>query len=240
MTIIPNGRLTMDRRTFLTFVGSLAGSTYTGLLVGCRGHQFGHVIENDQPDLVGSHAAGAEVFNPLVEEAVAKLLERQSAVVQEVTYQGAEELPAPKSICFVGVENKSIEELGDFKDQIYQQIDTMLVQSQVFQPVSKRVMDAALRETRLRPDSLLVPENMRAFAAILEQQGQPLHYLLYATITSGTTERNQSQQRDYLLTLEMVNVQTGAYDKQSAEISKGYHKTRAGKFLHYNPLKSES
>jgi hypothetical protein len=230
----------MDRRTFLWFVGSLAGSTCAGLLVGCRGHQYGHVIEGNQPDLVGSHAAGAEVFNPLVEEAVAKLLERNCTVVQEVTYQGAEELPAPKSICFVGVENKSIEELGDFKDQIYQQIDTMLVQSRVFQPISRRVMDAALRETRLRPDSLLIPENMRMFAAVLEQQGQPLHYLLYATITTGTTVRNSSQQRDYLLTLEMINVQTGAYDKQSAEISKGYHKTRAGKFLHYNPLKSES
>jgi hypothetical protein len=79
---------------------------------------------------------------------------------------------------------------------------------------------------------------MRVFAGLLEQQGQPLHFLLYATITSGTTERNESQQRDYLLTLEMVNVQTGAYDKQAAEISKGYHKTRAGKFWHYNPLKS--
>jgi hypothetical protein len=153
--------------------------------------------------------------------------------VYEASYQGAEVLPTPKSICFVGVENKSMEELGDFKDQIYQQIDTMLVQSEVFQPISRRVMDAALRETRLRPDSLLVPENMRTFAAVLEQQGQPLHYLLYATITSGTTVRNQSQQRDYLLTLEMVNVRTGAYDKQSAEISKGYHKSRLGKFLHY-------
>jgi len=230
----------MDRRTFLSVVGTLAGGTCAGLLVGCRGRQFGHVIADDQPDLVGSHAAGAEVFNPLVEEAVAKLLERNSVVVQEVTYQGAEVLPEPRSICFVGVENKSIEELGDFKDQIYQQIDTMLVQSQVFQPVSRRVMDAALRETRLRPDSLLVPENMRMFAAVLEQQGQPLHYLLYATITSGTTTRNASEQRDYLLTLEMVNVQTGGYDKQSAEISKGYHKSRAGKFLHYNPLKSSS
>lgn len=230
----------MDRRTFLSFVGSLAGSTCAGLLAGCRGHQFGHVIQGDQPDLVGSHAAGAEVFNPLVEEAVAKLLERNCTVYQEVTYQGAEELPAPRSICFVGVENKSIEELGDFKDQIYQQIDTLLVQSQVFQPISRRVMDAALRETRLRPDALLIPENMRMFAGVLEQQGQPLHFLLYATITSGTTVRNASEQRDYLLTLEMVNVQTGAYDKQSAEISKGYHKTRAGKFLHYNPLKSLS
>jgi len=230
----------MDRRTFLSFVGSLAGATCTGLLVGCRGHQFGHVIQGGQPDLVGSHAAGAEVFNPLVEEAVAKLLERNCVVYQEGTYQGAEELPAPRSICFVGVENKSIEELGDFKDQIYQQIDTLLVQSQVFQPISRRMMDAALRETRLRPDALLIPENMRMFAGVLEQQGQPLHFLLYATITSGTTVRNASEQRDYLLTLEMINVQTGAYDKQSAEISKGYHKTRAGKFLHYNPLKSLS
>jgi hypothetical protein len=191
------------------------------------------VLKGDHPDLVGSHTAGAEVFNPLVEEAVAKLLERQSVTVYEASYQGAEVLPTPKSICFVGVENKSMEELGDVKDQIYQQIDTMLVQSEVFQPVSRRVMDAALRETRLRPDSLLVPENMRTFAAVLEQQGQPLHYLLYATITSGTTVRNQSQQRDYLLTLEMVNVRSGAYDKQSAEISKGYHKSRLGKFLHY-------
>lgn len=223
----------MNRRTFLTAAGGLTGSLYLAALTGCRGHQFGHVIKSGQPDLVGSHAAGAEVFNPLVEEAVAKLLARQSTVVYEASYPGAEVLPTPKSICFVGVENKSMEELGDFKDQIYQQIDTMLVQSEVFQPISRRVMEAALRETRLRPDSLLIPENMRMFAAILEQQGQPLHYLLYATITSGTTVRNESSQRDYLLTLEMVNVATGAYDKQSAEISKGYHKSRLGKFLHY-------
>ncbi len=228
----------MDRRTFLSTAGLSIGSLATSLFVGCRGHQFGHVIEEGQPDLVGSHSAGAEVFNPLIDEAVAKLLARQQSVVHEASYQGAEVLPAPQTICFVGVENKSIEELGDFKDQIYQQIDTQLVQSQAFQPVSKRVVDAALRETRMRPDSLLIPENMAVFAGVLQQQGQPLHYLLFATLTSGTTVRNESQQRDYLLTLEMVNVQTGAYDKQSATISKGYHKTRAGKWWHYNPLKS--
>ena len=41
------------------------------------------------------------------------------------------------------------------------------------------------------------------------------------------------------LTLEMVNVRTGDYDKQSAKISKGYHESRAGKFWHYNSLKGE-
>jgi len=224
----------MDRRAFLSQAG--AASLAVSLLAGCRGRQFGHIIDDSQPDMVGSHSAGAAVYNPLIEEAVAKLLARQSVTVEEVSFHGAEVLPTPKTVCFVGVENKSIEELGDFKDQIYEHIDTMLVQSEMFQPLSRRVVDAALRETRLRPDSLLIPENMSTFTSVLQRQGQPLNYLLFATLTSGTTVRNESQQRDYLLTLEMVNVHTGAYDKQSATISKGYHPTKAGKFWHYNPL----
>ena len=229
----------MDRRTFLTTASQLAAMLTVPFFAGCRGHRYGHVLKSDEADLVGSHAAGAEVFNPLIDEAVAKLLGRQSMVVQEVTFSGEGELPAPRTVCFMGVENKSIEELGDFKEQIYQQIDTLLVQSEMFRPVSRRVVEAALRETRMRPDALLIPENMRLFAGLLERQGQPIHYLLFATVTSGTTVRNQSEQRDYLLTLEMVNVRTGDYDKQSAKISKGYHASRAGKFWHYNPLKGE-
>lgn len=229
----------MDRRTFLTVTGTTVGSWAALLLAGCRGRQFGHIVEEGQPELVGSHTAGSAVFNPLIEEAVGKLLARQAMPMQPVTYQGAEVLPEPMTVCFVGVENKSIEELGDFKDQIYQQIDTMLVQAETFQPISKRMVDAALQETRLRPDSLLLPDNRALFTSVLQRQGQPLNYLLFATLTSGTTVRNASQQRDYLLTLDIVNVQTGAYDKQSASISKGYHKTRAGKFWHYNPLKSQ-
>lgn len=229
----------MRRRTFFTVCGQWAAAMTVPLLAGCRGHRFGHVLKSDQSDLVGSHAAGAEVFNPLIEEAVGKLLARQSMMVHQVTYDGAELLPTPRTVCFMGVENKSVEELGDFKEQIYQQIDTMLVQSEVFRPLSRRVTEAALRETRMRPDSLLIPDNMRAFAAVLDRQGQPINYLLFATVTSGTTTRNQSEQRDYLLTLEMVNVHTGDYDKQSAKISKGYHASRVGKFWHYNPLKGD-
>src|SRR5690606_36657503 len=110
---------------------------------------------------------------------------------------------------------------------------TKIVQSQGFDAVSRRVVEAALREARLRPDSLLVPENMRIFTGLLERHGQPVDYLLFATITSGTTTRNDSQQRDYVLTLELVDVNTGSYDKQSAEIRKGYHKTAAGKWWHF-------
>ena len=53
--------------------------TLAGVALGCRGYQYGHIVKNGQPDLVGSHAAGAEVFNPLIDETVAKLLGRVEA-----------------------------------------------------------------------------------------------------------------------------------------------------------------
>ena len=201
-------------------------------LAGCRGHQFGHVIEDDQKDLVGSHTAGAETFNPLIDEAVAKLLARQESAVGHG--RPPEGSWAAKRICFVGIENQSIEEIGDFREQIYEQIDTQILNSSVFQPVSRRFVDAGLKQTRLRPDALFLPENMQMFAAAMAQQGQPFDYLLFAKLTSGTTGKNKDYQRDYLLTLELVNVNTGDFDKESAKVRKGYHATRIGKLRNYN------
>lgn len=215
----------MDRRRFLTLGVTLAGVT----LAGCRGNQFAAVRKPDQPDMVGSHNAGAETFKPLVEQAVGELLARHSP---QVTPVAVGVLPPPrKRICFVAVENKSSEEIGDFKEQIYQVIDLHIVQSQAFEPVNKRFVDAGLGQTRLRPDQLFIPENMRSFTASLEQQGQPFDHLLYATITSGTTRENKDYQRDYILTLEMVDVRTGQYDKQAATLSKGYYHSRTARMM---------
>ncbi|MGN6135204.1 MAG: penicillin-binding protein activator LpoB [Aureliella sp.] len=205
--------------------------------VGCRGYSYGHLIKNNQPDLVGSHTAGAEVFNPLIDETVAKLLATE-VVAAHPPVLGVDGQPLNRSVCFVGVENKSSEELGDFKDQIYQQIDTQINRSHAFQAISRRMVDAALVETRLRPDALLVPDNMRLFTSVLQRDGQPVDFLLYATLTSGTTERNSSTQRDYLLTLELIDTQTGAYTKEQASIRKGYHSSYLGKAWNYNPLKA--
>jgi hypothetical protein len=197
------------------------------------------VLTNDQADMVGSHTAGAETFNPLIHEAVGRLLGRQVPMMQQVSMPPGEVLGCQR-VCFVGVENKSAEELGDFKEQIYQEIDTQIVQSGAFQPISKRFVDAGLREARLRPDSLFVPANMRVFTQVMEQMGQPFDFLLYATITSGTTENNHSYQRDYLLTLEMVNVHTGQYDKDAAKLRKGYHRSKLGEIKNYNPFHQPS
>ena len=86
-------------------------------------------------------------------------------------------------------------------------------------------------ETRLRCDQLLVPQNQRIFAAAMEQMSQPFDFLLFAKLTSGTTHVNKDYQRDYLLTLELVNVHTGQFDKESQEISKGYHHSRLSRAL---------
>lgn len=212
----------------------LLGIVSIGLVAsGCRGYQYGHLIKTGDKDLVGSHEAGSEVFHPLVDESVAKLLTKQ----QEQCYVGADGVAQKKTICFVCVENKMSEDIGDFKDQLYEQIDSKILESDVFRPISRRMVDAALHETRLRPDSLMVPDNMQLFTSVLQRQGAPIDYLLYAKLTSGTTQRNTSKQRDYLLTLELTNVHTGEYSKESAEIRKGYHKTAMGSVWNYNPLK---
>ncbi len=210
----------MDRRQFL-ISGGLFWSGGMLLTVGCRSKQHAQVLTDDQADLVGNTAAGAETFGPLIDEAVGKLLARHQAGYQTVS------APAePLVVCFVGVENKSSEELGDFREQIYQLIDTKIEQSHTYRPLSRRYVDAALRETRMRPDQLFVPQHMATFAAYMLQCGQPINSLLYATITSGTTREDHAFQRDYLLTLEIVNVATGDYDKESAKLRKGYEKSR--------------
>ncbi len=205
--------------------------TLTVALVGCRAHQYGHIVAADTPDMVGSHAAGAATFKPLIDASMAKLLGRcQNTPIQQASYGQA---PTPMRVCFVGVENKSIEELGDFKEQIYQHIDTQLSGTPNMAPISRRYVDAGLLETRLRPDQLFMPTNQRAFAAHMEQAGQPFDYMMFATLTSGTTQNNKSEQRDYLLTLELVNIHTGQYEKESASIRKGYHKSRVGRASSY-------
>lgn len=100
--------------------------------------------------------------------------------------------------------------------------------------ISRRFVEAGLRQAHIGPADLFVPANQRMFTAVMEEMQQPFDYLLYAKVTSGTTVSNEKNyQRDYLLTLEMVNVHDGSYDKESAMLRKGYHKSRLGKMGSY-------
>src|SRR5262245_54743838 len=114
----------MDRRAFLHQTASFA--ILAGL--GCRGKQHAHVLAENEEDMVGSHTAGAETWEPLIQSSVGQLLGRQQTVI--VTAADTSAQFGRKRICFVGVENKSAEEIGDFREQIYQKIDTCINESQ--------------------------------------------------------------------------------------------------------------
>ncbi|MCX7392801.1 MAG: penicillin-binding protein activator LpoB [Planctomycetales bacterium] len=221
----------MDRRQFLEGLGLLASIGVLNLSIGCRGRQFAHILNGDDRDMVGSHTAGAETWEPLIQSSVSQLLGRQMRDVQHVAHDGQ---PDRKRICFVGLENKSAEELGDFGEQIYEKIDTCINESEMFELINRRYVESGLRESGLRPDDLFTPSKQRTFTAAMEKIEQPFDYLLYAKVTSGTTPSNHKDyQRDYLLTLELVNIASGHADKSSAELRKGYHKSRLGKLKNY-------
>ena len=207
------------------------GLSGLALAVGCRGNQTAQVIKPGDKEMVGSHAAGEETFGPLVEGAVVNLLSQTSHAVQPAGYvQGPP--PAQMRICFVGVENASSEEIGDFKEQIDELIDSKILHSQIYQCVSRRYVEAGLRTCRLRPDDLFTPGYMQMFTAAMQQMQQPFDFLLFAKLTSGTTQHNKDYQRNYLLTLEMVNVHNGQSYKESAELAKRYNVSAAAKLTH--------
>ena len=52
-------------------------------------------------------------------------------------------------------------------------------------------------------------------------------------LTSGTTNSNGDYQRDYLLTLELINISTDESHKVSAKVRKGYHKSVLGRLKNY-------
>src|SRR5258705_12417689 len=110
-------RIPMFRRCFLR---ATLGAGGLAALVGCKGSQYARVIQPGQNQMVGSHTAGQETYKPLIDEAVFKLLARPEP---ESHVQGStmgETLPPPKMhIAFVSAENKTPEEIRDFKKQIY-------------------------------------------------------------------------------------------------------------------------
>src|SRR5947209_6666056 len=123
----------MDRRHFLVRSGATLFGGAGLFLSGCRNGPSAEVLDPTRKDKVGTTAAGAETYKPLIEEAVGKLLARQSVIPAS-----APQVVTAKKVCFVGLENKSSEELGDFKDQICEVIDQKIIQSGVFEPVSRR------------------------------------------------------------------------------------------------------
>ena len=196
----------LNRRGFLFHsIALMAGGSVLAFF-GCRNTQKGRIMSNDEANKVGSHQAGAEVFRPIVCQATEELLAK--AYMQPHTSSAISSDGTPiRRVCFIELENKTNEEIGDFKDQLEEIIDTNISESASFTSVPSRAVKGVLRQTGFRPDDLFLPSNMAKFSAAMQQDGgQPFEYLFFAKLTSGTTADNIDKQKDYMLTLEMINV----------------------------------
>ena len=199
------------------------------LVAGCKGTQA-RLMHNNEVNKVGSNRAGAEVYNPMVRDATGKLLAKAAMEpIQQVGYHTAPTVQVKRKVCFIGLENASMEELGDFKEHIKTAILEEISSSEQFEIVSDRAVTAGLRALSLRADDLFLQENMRMFTSAMGRGGTPVDYLLFAKITSGTTEDNRDLQRDYKLTLELINTQSFVPVTVSTPMRKEYSHSLKGK-----------
>jgi len=181
-------------------------------LAACKSGPTGRIKASDEGDLTGDTAAGAGVYNQQVPDAVGKLLALHRSTNTRVK----------STMCVLGIDNQSAENLGDWEEQLYDLITNSINQSGDYITVSRRVVDRALQEGGMRQDDLLLPRYRRQFIEILETAGNPVEILLFPKLSSGTTTSGNTKQRDYLMTLEMIDVETGWQQNPSTKIRKEY------------------
>ena len=185
-------------------------------LTACESGPRGRIMTDTDQDYVGDRRAGAAVYDQLIASTVERLLRLDSAKRSA--------LGDKLKVACLEIDNKSGEELGDWTDQLFELIDTSINRSERYENISLRFVREALRETRLRSEQLFIPRHRRAFVELLEQQGLPVEALLFPKLTRGTTDGDGVTQRNYMLTLELVDVQTGRTEKVSDRIRKEYQR----------------
>ena len=182
---------------------------------GCAGPSA-RMKGEDEGTLVDVRKGGTETYKKLIHDTVVALLEEHRA-----NLQGAAEKPL---VAFVGVENKSSEELGEFRTAMNNEITTALVNSRYYAIISMRAVDAAKRESNIRNiEDLATRANREAFMSVLNRDGAPPQYLLVGSVTTMTSRGNKEKERVYQLTLEMMDSSSGVIQTmKQEEVRKAY------------------
>ncbi len=195
----------------------LAAVLAASLAAGCAGPSA-RVKSSDEGTLVDVRKGGTETYKELIRKGVEELLAEN-----RIQLENAAKKPM---IAFVGVENRSSEELGEFRAAMDTEITTALVNSRIYSMLSMRAVDAAKREANIRDVAdLTVSRPRQAFLSVLNRDGQPPEYFLFGEVTTMTSTGNQSRERTYQLTLQLMDSSNGTIQSQKlVEISKEYTK----------------
>lgn len=187
------------------------------LAAGCTGPSA-RVKSGDEGDLVDTTKGGTETYKELIRKGTSELLSEH-----RLTLGNAAERVM---VAFVGVENRSSEELGEFRASMNNEIETVLVNSRLYAMISMNAIDAAKRQSNLRNISdLTTGEPRAAFLSVLNKDGQAPQYILFGEVTSMTSRGNDASERTYQLKLQMMDSSNGIIQSQKmVEMRKEYTK----------------
>ena len=203
----------MKKRATPLVLSSLVSLFLCLFLAACESPPEGRIMGDNERDLVDASGAGAATFQRLVTESVAKLLDRHCDKHDVKVYR----------LAFVDLQNRTSEELGEWREQLIDKILIGVDKHRAFRIISEQMVSAVLREMGNPPvDRLFLPEGRREFAKILERDSIPLQFLMYGRITRGGTNASEVRQANYLLTLELVDAETGEADTVGAEVRKEF------------------
>ena len=205
----------MDRcRSFFFGIVSLALVLTVAFGAAGGGGKSGRSVAADEPERVGSRRSGAAVWRANMAKAMEQLLAQ---------YGNEERAQGKRRVAFVGVENKTRDEIRDIRDALNQAAITEISESKAFTLISQRFVEAALREIGRPPADLFLAQPREDFKSVLGKQGMTPDFLLFANLTSMTTSAEDIKQVYYQMSLEMVDANTGEVDaSKTAEIRKEY------------------
>ena len=141
----------------MTLSKSLLVPAFAALLVvslaSCQTDKPAEIMGDNERDLVGSGAAGAATFERLIDSTVSKLLEPYKGEFAELKV---------RSLAFVDLENRTAEELGEWREQLIDKIEASVNDRREFKAISIRFVSAVLKEMGNPPiDKLFLPQGRR-------------------------------------------------------------------------------
>jgi hypothetical protein len=186
----------------------------TLFLFSCGSNQSARILDENEADLVDVDSAGAATFDKLVDPTVDKLLEPYKGEFAELKV---------RRLAFVDLDNRTKEELADWRDHLIDLIEISINKRRAFKAVSVKAISVVLKEMGGPPvEQLVLPSKRREFAKILERDTAPVQYLLYGRLTRGGTKGANTRQADYLLTLELMNIETGESNTVGTKVRKEF------------------
>ncbi|MCI0651735.1 MAG: penicillin-binding protein activator LpoB [Planctomycetes bacterium] len=200
-------------------IGVLAGACAAALLAGCI--DTARMKSPGEPGLVDQKKAGTVTYDIVVKEAVEKLLAKHHSKVVD----GGQ---GKFWVAFIGIDNKSAEEMGDHEAAVYQRIGEVLVNAGYYRSISMRFINTAKRAAGLAdPEELFLREPRERFISVLQKEGQTPDYFIWGVLTSQTSKHSgvftKTKERRYRFDMEMVDAHTGEIvSQESHEVDKEY------------------